>query len=146
MIGFIYTLYIHTIRDYGQLQRYCYSTHTFQFTITRTLGFSAFASRILATDIPQSHCHVNPHMKSSWHSLISFFPFLLSRIPLSSPELDPVLFLLQPCLYFYFRNWNWSYVGQSSIHLWLRTRQLRVCWGGAPSLMRGRVWILQYTM
>jgi hypothetical protein len=112
MIRFIYTLYIHTIRDYRQLQRYRYSIHTFQFTVTQALGFSAFTSRILATDLSQSHCHFNPHMKSSWHSLIPFLTFLLSHLRLPSPELGPILFLLDYCsvLYFYFRSWSWSYV------------------------------------
>jgi hypothetical protein len=44
---------IHTTRDYRQ-----YSAtdilHTFQFTVTHTLGFSVFISRILATDLMAS--------------------------------------------------------------------------------------------
>jgi hypothetical protein len=71
MMGFI-APYIFTARDYRQ-----YSTiailHTFQFSITHALGFSAFSSRILATDLSQSHCHFKSHMKSSFHSLIPFF-------------------------------------------------------------------------
>jgi hypothetical protein len=42
------TLYIHTTRDYRQLQRYRYSTH-FQFTVTHALGSSVLISRILET-------------------------------------------------------------------------------------------------
>jgi hypothetical protein len=46
--------------------------HTLQFTVTHALGFSVFTSRILATDLSQSHCHFKSHMKSSFHSLIPF--------------------------------------------------------------------------
>jgi hypothetical protein len=67
-------LYIHTVRDYRQLERYRYSTH-FQFTVAHALGFSVFTSRILTTDLSQSHCHVNSHITSSWHSLIPFLQF-----------------------------------------------------------------------
>jgi hypothetical protein len=48
---------------------------TLQFTVTHALGFSAFTSRILATDISQSHFNFNSHMKFSWHSLIPCLPF-----------------------------------------------------------------------
>jgi hypothetical protein len=47
--------------------------HTLQFTATQALGFSVFTSRILATDLQQSHCNFKSHMKSSLHSLIHFF-------------------------------------------------------------------------
>jgi hypothetical protein len=69
MIGFINILYIHTVRDY---RRYSAITilHTFRFTVPHALGFSAFTSRILATDLSQSHCNFNTHMKSSFLSLI----------------------------------------------------------------------------
>jgi hypothetical protein len=40
---------------------------------TRT-GFSVFTSRIPATDLQQSHCHLKWHMKFSYHSLIPFLP------------------------------------------------------------------------
>jgi hypothetical protein len=49
--------------------------HTFQLTVVHALGFSVFTSRVLATDLSQSHCHFNSHMTSSWHSLIPLFPF-----------------------------------------------------------------------
>jgi hypothetical protein len=73
MIAFLNTIYIHTTRNYRQ-----YSTiaipRTFQFTVAHALGFSIFTSRILATDLSQSHCHFKSHMESSFHSLIHFFP------------------------------------------------------------------------
>jgi hypothetical protein len=57
--------------------------HTFHLTVAHALGFSVFTSRILATDLSQSHCNFKSHMKCSWHSLIPFLPFLLShrRLP-----------------------------------------------------------------
>jgi hypothetical protein len=35
--------------------------HTFQFTVAYALGFSVIASRILATDLSQSHCNFVTH-------------------------------------------------------------------------------------
>jgi hypothetical protein len=56
----IYWHLIHTTRSYK-----CYSAlanlHTLQFTVTHTLAFSVFTSRILATDLQQSHCHCSTH-------------------------------------------------------------------------------------
>jgi hypothetical protein len=54
--------------------------HTLRFTVTYALGFSAFTSRILATDLSQSHLKL--HMKSCCQRS-NFF------LPLPSPELDP---------------------------------------------------------
>jgi hypothetical protein len=51
---------------------------TFQLTVAHALGFSAFTSRILTTDLSQSHCRFDSHMKFSFHSLIPFLPFRLS--------------------------------------------------------------------
>jgi hypothetical protein len=80
MIGFIGTLHIHTTRDYRQ-----YSAIAILHTVAQALGFSVFTSRILATDLPQSHCHFRSHMKSSFHSLIHFLPLFcicqLNSIP-----------------------------------------------------------------
>jgi hypothetical protein len=64
---------------------------TLQFTVTHALELSVFTSRILATDLSQSHCNFKSHMKSSCHSLIPFLTFLLNHLRLPSPELDPVL-------------------------------------------------------
>jgi hypothetical protein len=48
--------------------------HTFQLTVTQPLGLSVFTSRIMATDLWQSHCNFKTHMKSYFHSLIHFWP------------------------------------------------------------------------
>jgi hypothetical protein len=70
--GWIYcTLYIHKIRDY-RLNSAIAILHIFQFT--HALGSWVFSSRTLVTEVSQSHCHFNSHMKSSWHSLIPFLP------------------------------------------------------------------------
>jgi hypothetical protein len=68
--------------------------YTLQFTVTHALGFSFLTSRILATDLSESHWNFKSHMKSSWHSQISFLPFVLSGLRLPSPELESVLFRL----------------------------------------------------
>jgi hypothetical protein len=103
MIGFI-APYIFTIRVYRQ-----YSTiaiqHTFQFNVTHALGFSVFTSRILTTDLSQSHCNFKSHVKSSCHSLIPFLPFLPNHLGLPSPELDPIpdyCSIFRPLCFFYF--------------------------------------------
>jgi hypothetical protein len=67
------TLYIHTTRDYRQCSAIAI-LHTFHFTVTHALGFSVVTSRILATDLSQSHCNFKSHMKSSLRSLIPFLP------------------------------------------------------------------------
>jgi hypothetical protein len=74
LIDWIYcTLYIHAVRDYRQHSAIAI-LHTFQFSVTHALGYSAFTSRILATDVSQCHCHFKSHVKSSCHSLIPFLP------------------------------------------------------------------------
>jgi hypothetical protein len=55
--------------------------YTFQLTITHALGFPVFTSRILATDLSQSHYNFKSHMKPSWHCLIPFFTFVQLPIP-----------------------------------------------------------------
>jgi hypothetical protein len=37
-----------------------------QFTVTHALGFSVLITRILATDLSQSHCNFESHMKPSF--------------------------------------------------------------------------------
>jgi hypothetical protein len=68
MIGFIDALYteLGTTGNYSAIA----DLHTLQFTVAHALGFSVFTSRILATDISQSHCNFKLHSKSSCHSLI----------------------------------------------------------------------------
>jgi hypothetical protein len=46
----IYWHLIHTVRDHRQYSATA-DLHTSQFTVTHTLGFSVFTSRILATDL-----------------------------------------------------------------------------------------------
>jgi hypothetical protein len=50
--------------------------HTLQLTVAHALGFYVFISRILTTDLSQSHCNFKSHAKSSPHRLISYFPFV----------------------------------------------------------------------
>jgi hypothetical protein len=71
------TLYIHTIRDYRQYSAIAV-LHTSQFTVAHAPEFSAFTSRLLATDLSQSHCHFKSHMESSLHRLIPFLPLFCS--------------------------------------------------------------------
>jgi hypothetical protein len=89
MIVFIDTLYtqLGTSGNYTTIA----DIHTLQFTVTHALGFPVFTSRILATDLSQSHCNFKSYMKSSLHSLIPSLPFLLNHPGLPFPELDPVL-------------------------------------------------------
>jgi hypothetical protein len=71
------TLYIHN--SGLQVMQYTIAIlHTFQFTVTHALGFSVFTSRILETVFSQSHSNFNSHMKSSFRSLIHFFPLFYS--------------------------------------------------------------------
>jgi hypothetical protein len=72
-----FTLYVCTARDYRQYSAIAI-LHTFQFTVTHAIRFSGFTSRNLATGLSQSHCNFKPHVKSSWHPLIPFLPFLLN--------------------------------------------------------------------
>jgi hypothetical protein len=67
------TVYIHTVRNYRQYGAISL-LNTFHFTVTYILGFSVFTSRILATDLSQSHCNFKSHMEFSCHSVIHFLP------------------------------------------------------------------------
>jgi hypothetical protein len=53
-IGFIGTLYnqLVLIRSYSAIS----DLHNLQFTVTHALGFPVFTSRILVTELRQSHC------------------------------------------------------------------------------------------
>jgi hypothetical protein len=85
----IYWHLIH-LHSFGTRGNYSAVTvlHTLQFTVAHALGFSVFTSRILATDLSQSHCHFKSHIKSSYHSLISFLP-LFCNSQLNSALLLP---------------------------------------------------------
>jgi hypothetical protein len=71
---------IHIILDYRQYSAIS-ELHILQFTVTHAIGSPVFSSRILATDLSQSHCNFKSHVKSFCHSLITFFPFLQLPIP-----------------------------------------------------------------
>jgi hypothetical protein len=92
MIRFIapYIFRDQTYRQYCDIA----DLHTLQFTVTHALGFSISISRILATDLSQSHCNFNSHIKSSWRSLVPFLPVLFNHFRLPSLELDPIRY---PC-------------------------------------------------
>jgi hypothetical protein len=68
----IYGQLTHKTRDYRQYSAITI-LHTFQFTVTHALGISGFTSRILVTDLSQSHRNFKSHMKSSLLHLIPFF-------------------------------------------------------------------------
>jgi hypothetical protein len=72
------TFYIYTVRDCWQ-----HSAIALRFNVEHALGFEVFTSRILVTDFTTSN--------HTCHSLIPFLPFLLNRLWLPSPELDPSL-------------------------------------------------------
>jgi hypothetical protein len=67
----IYWYLMRSTRNYRQYSAIAI-LHTSQFTVTHALGFSVFISRILATDLSQSHCHLKSHKTSSLRSLIHF--------------------------------------------------------------------------
>jgi hypothetical protein len=73
VIGFIAP---HTFTQFRTTVNYSASAilHTLQFTVTHVLVFSVFTSRILATDLSQSHCNFKSHMESSFQGLIPFIP------------------------------------------------------------------------
>jgi hypothetical protein len=87
--NWIYWHLVHTNRDYGEYSVIS-DLHTLQFTVTQALGFSLFTSRILTTDLLQSHCRFKSHMKSSFHSLIPFLPLFCSC---QFRKLDSIQFL-----------------------------------------------------
>jgi hypothetical protein len=66
------TFYIHN-SGLQVIQRYRWITH---ITVHRwhALGFAVFTSRVLATELQLSHCHLKSHMKPSFRPLIPFLP------------------------------------------------------------------------
>jgi hypothetical protein len=93
MIGFI-APYTVTARDYRQYSAIA-DLHTFQFTVTHPLGFSVFTSRILATDLSQSHCHFKSHMKSSLQS--SSLLAIILQLPIPKIGLSSFPLFLSSC-------------------------------------------------
>jgi hypothetical protein len=74
MNGFIDT---YTFTQFGTTGNYSAIAilHTLEFTVAHALGFSVFTSRILATDLSQSHYHFNSHMTTPRRSVIRVLPF-----------------------------------------------------------------------
>jgi hypothetical protein len=72
MNGFIDTVYT----TFGTTGNYSANTdlHTLQFNVAYALRLSVFTSRVLATDLSQSHCKFKSHMKFSLHCLIPLLP------------------------------------------------------------------------
>jgi hypothetical protein len=68
-LDLLHLIHSHSTRDYIQYRAIAI-LHTFRFTVAHALGFSVFTSRILATDLSQSHCHLKTYTKSSLHSLL----------------------------------------------------------------------------
>jgi hypothetical protein len=85
----IYWHFIYSTRDYRQYSAIA-DLHTLQLTVTHATGIPVFTSHILATDLWPSHWNFKSHMKSTFHSLIPFLPFLLIHLRLSSPKLNPI--------------------------------------------------------
>jgi hypothetical protein len=75
VLDWIYWHLIRTTRNYRQYSAMA-DLHTLQFIVTHALGLSVFTSRILATDLSQSHCNFKLHVKSSlycWTLLYNHF-------------------------------------------------------------------------
>jgi hypothetical protein len=82
------TLYMNTVRAIQYMQYSAIAIlHTFQLTVPHALGFSVFTSRILATDLSQSHWHFRSHMASSFHRLIPFLAIIL-QLPIPKTRVD----------------------------------------------------------
>jgi hypothetical protein len=128
-----------TDNSYTQLvttiQRYRRCTH---FTVHRyaTLVFSVFISRILATDLWQSHCHCSTH-EVYFSQPNSCFDISIIRLPL--PVTLSILILAKVKVTLRLTaSQSVSLHDQIVITVW----QLRSCFCGAPSLTRGRVCLL----
>jgi hypothetical protein len=89
----IYWHLIHTIRDYRQYSAIA-DLHILQFTFTHARGFSVFTSRILATDLLQSHCNLKSHMNSP----LQFNSFIVISFQLPSTAISRTLLNSIPLL------------------------------------------------
>jgi hypothetical protein len=129
------TKYILTFRNYRQ-HRSVAILHTSQFTVIHALGFSAFTSRILATDISQPPCNFKSHVKSSCHILITFLPFLqlLSTALVYSSTLLLLLLLLSKSK----SHYDWRSVSQSV------SQSVSKSWCRAPSRTHDQIFSCYY--
>jgi hypothetical protein len=97
MIGFIDTLLtqLWTRGNYSAIA----DLYILQFTVAHALGFSVFINLILATDfhtvVIREFQLTAAHMNPILHTLVPFLPFLLSHLPLLSPELGPIQILVK---------------------------------------------------
>jgi hypothetical protein len=101
MIGFIAPYTFAQFRIAGNYSAIAI-LHTLQFTVTHALGSTGFTSRLLATDLTQSHWHFESHVESSCHRGIPFLPLFCDCdfLRLGSTTLDCCsLLLLLLCLY-----------------------------------------------
>jgi hypothetical protein len=81
------TLYIHN-SGLQIIQRSRYSTHFAVHRSTRT-RIPAFTSRILATELQQSHCHFKSHMKSSLQC--KYFLTIILQLPIPKTRRNLVI-------------------------------------------------------
>jgi hypothetical protein len=123
----LFTPYTSTTQDYRQLQPS--DLHTLQFTVTYTLGFSVFTSRILATDFI-TICHYKSHMKSSFHKLIPFLPSFCNCQLNSTPK----LISWQAVSKFVSVPLNWTLLYNHFVRTTQKTRTL-CCWEGVVTAL-----------
>jgi hypothetical protein len=91
MIAFIYRFYT-PLGTTGNYSVIAVIQHTLKFTVTHTLVYSVFTSRILATDLSKSHCNFKSHIKSSLQRLLPFLALILRLlIPKTRLNLIPLL-------------------------------------------------------
>jgi hypothetical protein len=112
------------------------------YTLSRSpfphaLVFSVLTSRILATDLSQSHCTFKSHMKSSCHSLINFLPLFCSCQFNSMPSSYPGrLASRNSTLHFRLLFYTWSRLLNVSLH----NPSARTTQKTQPILLRRRVY------
>jgi hypothetical protein len=86
----IYWHLIHSARDYRPYSAIA-DSHTLHLTVTHALWFSVFTSRILATDLWQSHCSFKSHevffsQPNSFLVIILQLPAPKTRVNSSAPK------------------------------------------------------------
>jgi hypothetical protein len=88
MIGFINTLY--TKLGTTDSRALSLMSKLLESTVAHALGFLVFTSRILATDLSQTHCNFKSHLKSFFQSRV---PFLALFCHCRFRRLDSIQFL-----------------------------------------------------